>query len=126
MINISTYVTSDYASLYPQQKPIMKETKSNEAPAGDYWTDAEKTELSQYYTYCLDQHSRCIINLEALYQQEQEMKLLLPEKEDDKKFMEQYDEITCKASKEVALMGDYFDLLSFIEGEMNACGMTDF
>ncbi|KAH7179930.1 uncharacterized protein B0J16DRAFT_323396 [Fusarium flagelliforme] len=104
----------------------MKKTKSNESSSGDAWTEAEKAELSQYYTYCLDQHNQCIENLEVLHQQEQEMKLLLPQKEGDKEFVEQYDELRGKATKEVALMGDYFDLLSFIEGEMDACGLIDF
>ena len=54
------------------------------------------------------------------------MKLLLPQREGNKKFQAQYDELTRKATKVVALMGDYFDLLSFIEGEMDAFRLTDF
>ena len=108
------------------EKPTTKKTKSNESPTYDGWTEAEKAELFQYYTYCLAQHNECVKNLEVLQQQEQEMKLLLPQREGNKKFQAQYDELTRKATKEVALMGDYFDLLSFIEGEMDACGLTDF
>ena len=108
------------------EKPTMKKTKSKEMASGDVWTEAEKAELLQYYTYCLAQHNECVKNLEVLHQQEQEMKLLLPQRESNKKFQEQYDEIARKATKEVALMGEYFDLLSFIEGEMDACGLTDF
>ena len=104
----------------------MKKRKSKEVPSGNVWTEAEKAELLQYYNYCLAQHNECVKNLEVLYQQEQEMKLLLPQRESNKKFQEQYDELTRKATKEVALMGEYFDLLSFIEGEMDACGLTDF
>lgn len=104
----------------------MKKAKPNEIASGDYWTEAEKAELLQYYTYCLAQHNECVKNLEVLHQQEQEIKLLLPQKESSKKFQAQYDELTRKATKEVTLMGEYFDLLSFIEGEMDACGLTDF
>ena len=131
-----------FASIHLQQKSIMKEskrkaprrgekatmkkTKSKEVASGDVWTEGEKAELLQYYTYCLAQHNECVKNLEVLHQQEQEMKLLLPQRESNKKFQAQYDEHTRKATKEVALMGEYFDLLSFIEGEMDACGLTDF
>ncbi|KAJ4004817.1 hypothetical protein NW752_009517 [Fusarium irregulare] len=108
------------------EKPTTKKTKSKEVASGDVWTEAEKAELFQYYTYCLAQHNECVKNLEVLHQQEQEMKLLLPQREGNKKFQEQYDELTRKATKEIALMGEYFDLLSFIEGEMDACGLTDF
>jgi len=126
MVRFFFRLDATFATTHLQQKSIMKKTKSNEAPAGDAWTEAEKTELSQYYAYCLDQHNQCIKNLEVLHQQEQEMKRLLPQREGDKKFMEQYDELRRKATKEVALMGDYFDLLRFIEGKMNACELTDF
>ncbi|KAJ4129210.1 hypothetical protein NW768_007745 [Fusarium equiseti] len=109
------------------ERTSMKKTKSKEDTSGDdTWTKAEKAELFQYYTYCLAQHNQCVKNLEIFHQQEQEMKLLLPQRESDKKFMERYKELTCKATKEVALMGEYFDLASFIEGEMDACGLTDF
>ncbi|RBR18931.1 uncharacterized protein FIESC28_05853 [Fusarium coffeatum] len=108
------------------QKPAMKKSKSNETSSGDVWTEAENAELLQYYTYCLAQHNECVKNLEVLHQKEQEMKLLLPQKEGNKKFQAQYDELRRRATKEVALMGEYFDLLSFIEGEMDACGLTDF
>ena len=108
------------------EKHTMKKTKSNEIPSEDVWTEAEKAELFQYYTYCLAQHNQCVKNLELFCQQEQEMKLLLPQREGNKKFQAQYNELTSKATKEVVLMGEYLDLLSFIEGEMDACGLTDF
>jgi uncharacterized protein (UPF0335 family) len=100
----------------------------SQEPSPQDWTEAEKTELLEYHAYCLAQHNQCIENVETLFQEQADMKQSFEEVGDDHNgdIQAQYDDLARKASEQVALMAGYLDLLSFIEDEMDGCGVADF
>lgn len=62
-------------------------------PSAHEWPEVEKVELLQCYAYCLDQHNKCIENVEILLQLQMNYNKNPSQKQDEEEFRLQSEDL---------------------------------